>query len=362
MRNECYGCKGHGDRIGVIIGQLGTPDEPNRKALLPYLKEFLGDPRVIEKPRWLWWLILNGLILPTRPQKSAKLYQRIWTDEGSPLKVYTERQTEKVQARLREVHPSIEVVYGMRYSKPRLEDAIDTLIERGCSKILLFNMYAHYSATTSASNYDVVFKHLLKRRVVPTLRVAEPYYSHPLFVQALATTINDSLDKMTEKPERLVFSYHGIPEEYVTKGDVYCCHCTETTYALKPLLNMPDEHIIHTFQSRFGRDPWLEPYTDETFKRLGKEGIKNIAVACPGFTTDCLETLDELGNEGTEEFVEAGGEKLQLIPCLNDQDAWIESMSTIITQELGSWLDTAARNAAANTKIACPVKVFKRAA
>ena len=360
MRNECIGCKSHRDKIGVLVAQLGTPDAPTRKALKPYLKDFLGDPRVIEKPRWLWKIILHCFILPLRPQRSAELYRRIWTEQGSPLKVITEGQTLKLREKLQQIHPSIEVVYGMRYSSPTLEEAIDTLIERGCSKILLFNMYPQYSATTTATNYDVVFQHLLKRRVVPTLRVAEPYFAHPPYIRALAYTINDHLASLQTQPERLVFSYHGIPEAYVDQGDTYCCHCAETTNALVPMLNIEPDKVIHTYQSRFGRDPWLEPYTDETIVALAKQGIKNIAVACPGFPTDCLETLDELGNEGREEFTENGGEVFELIPCLNEQAPWIEGMTELITQELGSWLDTASRTAASNQKIACPVKVHKK--
>lgn len=359
MKNGCFGCKNHPDKIGILLGQLGTPDAPTKEALKPYLKRFLWDPRIIEKPRLLWWLILNGIILLLRPKRSAALYKRIWMPEGSPLKVITERQTEGLEARLKNLHPSIEVVYGMRYSSPTLTDAVDELINRGCKKILLFNLYPQYSATTVATNLDVVFPHLLKRRVVPTLRVAEPYYAHPQYIKALADTINAGLANLSFTPERLVFSYHGIPEEYVTKGDIYCCQCTETTKALVPHLNIEPEKVIHTYQSRFGRDPWLEPYTDETIEALGKAGIKRVAVACPGFTTDCLETLDEIGNEALEEFHEHGGEQLELIPCLNDQEPWLAAMEDLIADEISSWLKTAERTHAANTKIACPIAVHK---
>ena len=362
MVNECFGCKLHKDKIGVLVAQLGTPEAPTAQALRPYLKKFLGDPRVIEKPRLLWWLLLNCIILVVRPAKSAALYKRIWTEEGSPLEVYTKKQTEKLRESLRQVHPTIEVEYGMRYSEPSLDKAIDTLIERGCSKILLFNMYPQYSATTVASNYDAVFTHLLKRRVVPTLRVAEPYYAHPRYIEALATTINEGLENLKEQPDKLVFSYHGIPESYVKKGDTYCCQCTETTLALKPLLNMDTSDIIHTFQSRFGRDPWLVPYTDETIEELGEHGVKKIAVACPGFPADCLETLDEIGNEAREEFEEVGGEWLELIPGLNDHPAWIDAMTDICVEELGSWLTTARRSCDAQQRVRCPVLAAKKAA
>jgi len=355
MVNETYGCLGRGDKIGVLIGQLGTPDAPTKEALRPYLKRFLSDRRVIEKPRFLWWLILNAFILPRRPARSAALYRRIWTDEGSPLLLHTQRVTDRVRERLRSVHPSIEVVYGMRYSDPTLESGVDALIERGCSKILLFNMYPQYSATTVASNYDAVFRHLLTLRNVPTLRVAEPYFRHPDYVTALATTINESMASLEQPAERLVFSYHGIPEEYVRKGDIYCCQCSETSRALIPLLDLDPDQIIHTYQSRFGRDPWLEPYTDETIRDLPERGVKRIAVACPGFPADCLETLDEIGHEAREDFMAQGGESFHLIPCLNDHPAWIEGMTRIIEGELGSWLDGARADRPGAAPLTCPV-------
>jgi ferrochelatase len=249
----------------------------------------------------------------------------------------------------------VEVEFGMRYGKPSLESGVDKLIEKGCSKILLFPMYPQYSAATTASTYDAVFPHILKRRWVPTLRVAEPYFAHPKYVEALATTINDHIASMPYQPERLVLSYHGIPQKYVSKGDPYCCQCVETTGALLPRLSLPREKVIHTFQSRFGRDPWLTPYTDETLEELGHSGVKKIAICAPGFTADCLETLDELGNEGHEQFTEAGGEEISVVPCLNDHPVWLDGMTEIIREELGSWLDGQARNAR-DCIITCPLK------
>jgi len=342
---ETFGCRGSKDKIGVLVAQLGTPDEPTPSALRRYLRQFLSDPRVIEVPRILWLFVLNAIVLVTRPRRSARLYRRIWREDGSPLLKITERQTALVREELQQIHPSIEVEFGMRYGKPSLESGIDALIERGCSRILLFPMYPQYAAPTTASTCDAVFPHLLKRRWVPSLRVAEPYYRHPLYVQALATTINEFYARAEVQPERLVLSYHGIPEKYVTKGDPYCCQCTETTRALLPRLEISGEEVIHTFQSRFGRDPWLTPYTDETIEHLGKSGVKHLAVACPGFTADCLETLDEIGNEALEEFQEHGGQTLKLIPCLNDHPAWIKAMARIIEGEIGSWLETSRRDA-----------------
>jgi ferrochelatase len=283
------------------------------------------------------------------------LYKRIWTKDGSPLLVITRKQTDGVRERLQRSVPGVEVEFGMRYGKPTLEAAIDRLIAKGCSKILLFPMYPQYSATTTAATYDSVFAHLLNRRWVPTLRVAEPYYNHPKYVDALASVVNEHLSAMEWKPEKVVLSYHGIPEKYVTKGDVYCCQCTETTQALLPKLSIPREQVIHTFQSRFGKDPWLRPYTDVTFEELAHGGVKDIAVFAPGFPADCLETLDELGNEGSEQFHEAGGGRYSLIPCMNDHPAWLDAMESIIREELGSWVVGEGRTAQ-DCAITCPLK------
>lgn len=350
-----FGCRGSKDKIGVLIAQLGTPDAPTPRAVRPYLRQFLSDPRVIEVNRVLWWILLNFIILVTRPKRSARLYARIWGTDGSPLLTITKKQTAGIEARLRATHENIEVDFGMRYGKPSLESAVDRLIEKGCSKILLFPMYPQYSAATTASTYDAVLPHILKRRWVPTVRVAEPYFAHPKYINALAVTINEHISKMSFKPERLVLSYHGIPEKYVSKGDPYCCQCLETTGALLPKLSVPTSEVIHTFQSRFGRDPWLTPYTDETLEELGHSGIKKIAVCAPGFTADCLETLDELGNEGHEQFTEAGGEEISVVPCLNDHPVWLDGMADIIREELGSWLEGEARRAQ-DCQILCPLK------
>lgn len=338
MMNCELGCKGSQDKIGVLIAQLGTPDAPTPKALKPYLKEFLSDFRVIEANRFIWWFILNCIVLVTRPKRSARLYKRIWGKDGSPLLMITRKQTDGVRERLRNSGLDIEVEFGMRYGNPSLASAIDSLSSKGVKRILLFPMYPQYAAATTASTYDAVFKKLLNGRWIPTLKIAEPYYRHPAYVDALASTMNESIAKLDWKPEKVVLSYHGIPEKYVKKGDPYCCQCVETTEALSPKINLGKNSVIHTFQSRFGRDPWLTPYTDETFEKLGREGVTDIAVAAPGFTADCLETLDELGNEGREQFLHAGGKRYHLIPCLNDQPVWLDSMTEIITEELGSWI------------------------
>jgi ferrochelatase len=337
-----------------LVAQLGTPDEPTAPALRRYLKQFLWDPRVIERNRAVWWAVLHGMVLRSRPERSAALYRRIWRQDGSPLRVFTNRQVELLRAGLEKAGLDVEIELGMRYGSPSLESAIDRLVERGVARLLLLPMYPQYSATTTAATYDVVFTHLLKRRWVPTLRVAAPYYIHPAYVRAVAATINDGYAAIPEKPEKLVLSYHGIPEAFVEKGDPYCCQCTETTRALLQELTIPPNEVIHTYQSRFGKDPWLVPYSDVTIENLAKSGVKRIAVACPGFTADCLETLDELGNEGRHLFLEHGGKELHLIPCLNDHPAWIEALLQIAKQELGNW---ASSNAGCG--VSCPVKAEK---
>jgi ferrochelatase len=332
---------------------------PTAEALKPYLKQFLGDYRVIEKNRLLWWFVLNCIILRTRPARSARLYKRIWTDEGSPLLVHTKRQTELLRERFSRSHPSLVIRFGMRYGEPSLESAIDELLKEGCARILLFPMYPQYSATTTGSTYDAVFARLLRERFVPTLKVVAPYYADSGYLDALAATINEAYAPLKEAPQRLVLSYHGIPEAYVGRGDPYCCMCTETTMGLISRLKIPKEEIIHTYQSRFGRDPWLEPYTDQTIERLARNGIKRIAVACPGFPADCLETLDELGNEGREKFIELGGVRFTLIPCLNEHPGWIDAMEKLIKDEIGNWVSGGERG---THRFRCPVQAAKGAA
>ncbi len=354
MQNTCFGCKPSDDKIGVLIAQLGTPDAPTKKALKPYLKQFLSDRRVIEVNKYLWWFLLNGIILQTRPKRSARLYKRIWTEEGSPLLLYTRSQTEKLSKLFDSYNGLVEFEFGMRYGKPSIESAIDNLIAKGCKRILLFPMYPQYSAPTTGSTYDAVFAHLLNRRYVPTLRVAEPYYRNKKYIEVLAQVINQNIENMKIKPEYLLLSFHGIPLKYITAGDPYCCMCTETKNALVSKINFPENKILQTYQSRFGKDPWLTPYADETVVKLAKNNVKSIAIVAPGFTTDCLETIDELGTEAEEAFKEHGGEHLTLIPCLNDNDQWMLALKDIIKSELGSWLDSDANYYNKNT-VKCPI-------
>jgi protoporphyrin/coproporphyrin ferrochelatase len=346
-----FGCNSKTEKIGVLLTQTGTPDAPTPKALRKYLAEFLWDPRVIEVNRVLWWLILNGIVLRTRPKRSARLYSRIWTDKGSPLMYLTKSLSEKLHTLIQAEFPDVQVTFGMRYGSNNLSDAFDALVAKGCTRILVFPLYPHYSATTTASSLDVVFKQALKKRWIPSIKVAEPYYINDLFIKALSSSINSSITKLSFKPEKLLLSYHGVPARYIKNGDPYCCMCTATTQLTLPHLNYSKDNVLQCYQSRFGKEPWLEPYADELVTKLAKEGVKKIAVVCPGFSIDCLETIDEIGHELKQTFIEAGGEELHYIPSLNDSDEWVSNMKQIVIDELGPWLQFAK-----NTKcgFACP--------
>lgn len=334
-----FGCKQSKDRVGVLMAQLGTPAAPTKQALRPYLKQFLSDRRVIEVNRFIWWFILNGIILNTRPKRSAENYSRVWTNEGSPLLVTTRTLARELESSLKNIDDSLLVAFGMRYGEPSLDSAIDQMLSQGVRRILLLPLYPQYAAATSASTYDAVFARLLRERWVPTLRVAQPFYQNQNYIDAQAEVINQGLDKLDFVPERLLLSYHGVPKKYVEKGDPYCCMCNETTSLLKSKIKFPSEKIIHCYQSRFGKDPWLTPYTDETVIALAQQGAKKLAVAAPAFVSDCLETVDELGRENNHLFQENGGEMLSLIPCMNDNPAWINALASIVQNELGGWID-----------------------
>ena len=332
-----FGCKKNFDGIGVLISNLGTPDAPTKKALYPYLKQFLSDRRVIELNPFVWLPILHGIVLNTRPKRSAAAYAKIWTEEGSPLLFITNRQAKAVGERIQSEQLPISVEVGMRYGNPSIESAVDKLIEKGCRRILLFPMYPQYSATTTAATYDAVYQYLLKRREVPTLKVVEPYYNRRLYINALVARYNDYLATVESPPEKVLLSYHGMPVRYVDNGDPYCCQCVETSQYFAKAANLTPGQLVHCFQSRFGNEIWLNPYTDKTVTKLAKEGVKKLAIMAPAFTADCLETIEELGVEARENFLEHGGERFDLIPCLNDHPSWIDGMMQIIKEETTSW-------------------------
>jgi ferrochelatase len=322
-------------KTAVLLVQLGTPDAPTPAALRVYLRQFLSDPRVIEAPRWQWWFILNFLILPRRPKQSAAKYQRIWHPvTGSPLFHYTRRQTDLLQQAL----PELPVRFGMMIGNPPLGQVVRELIGGGVERLIVLPMFPQYSATTWASATDCLFKALRKERRVPAVRIVPPYYSHPAYIDAVATIIREELAKLSGQPEHYLLSFHGIPVTYAQRGDPYATHVKRTTRLLLEKLKWPKGSFTQTFQSLFGRDEWLKPYTDTVLEKLAKGGVKRVFVATPGFTADCLETLDEIGHESAALFRAAGGEVLHQCPCLNDHPAWIAAMKTMILEEGRGWI------------------------
>jgi ferrochelatase len=320
--------------IGVLLIQLGTPDAPTGEALRPYLKQFLGDPRVIDNPPW-FWPILFRYILFKRPAQSAAKYARIWdANTGSPLLHWTKRQTELLQARL----PNVPVRFGMQVGNPPLAKTVEEMIGAGVDRLIVLPMYPQYSATTTASATDALFKCLLEQRRVPALRIVPPYYQHPAYLDAMTRVMSEELAKLVWKPDHHVLSFHGIPKRYARAGDPYATHVKRTTAELVRRLGWTRGQWTQSFQSLFGREAWLKPYTDDVLKKLARQGKKRVFIALPGFTVDCLETLDEIGNESREVFKHAGGETLHACPCLNDHPAWIDAMETIVRDEGRGWL------------------------
>ncbi|HTV71156.1 MAG TPA: ferrochelatase [Rhizobiaceae bacterium] len=326
-------------KIGVLLVNLGTPDGTDFAPMWRYLREFLSDPRVIELPRIAWYPILYGIVLTTRPKKSGANYKKIWNREKdeSPLRTFTRAQAEKLAAALAG-EPAIEVEWGMRYGTPSIKSAVDALYAKGCRRIVYFPLYPQYSATTTGTAYDKLFRALMGMRDQPTIRGVPPYYAEPVFIDALAASIEKHLKTLDFEPEMILASYHGIPKPYSDKGDPYRAHCLETTRLLRDKLGWSEERFTSTFQSRFGAQEWLQPYTDKTVERLAKDGVKRIAIVNPGFSSDCIETLDEIGREVRDEFLHAGGEKFVHIPCLNDSDEGMKVIEALTRRELRGWL------------------------
>ena len=325
-------------RTGILLAQLGTPDAPTKEAVRRYLAQFLSDPRVVDLNPLLWKPLLYGVILRTRPAQSAALYQKIWREEGSPLLLITKAQAAGLQRRLSAGGREVRVEVAMRYGNPSTGSAIQKLCDWGADRILLFPMYPQYSAATTGSTYDEVFLELPRRRFIPALRVVPPYFDNTLYIEALADSVRVKLAQTAEKPDKILLSFHGIPQRYAQLGDPYPQHCEATAKALAAAMGWSESDYLLTYQSRFGKEPWLQPYTDETLKSLGSSGVKSIVAMCPGFTTDCLETIDEIGNLGAEQFQEGGGQSLELVPCLNDHPRWIEAMAKLAENELQGWL------------------------
>ncbi|MDN5849902.1 MAG: ferrochelatase [Nitrococcus sp.] len=324
-------------RIGILLANLGTPTAPTPKALRRYLAEFLWDPRVIELPRPLWWLMLNGAILWIRPRRSAAAYRRIWTQEGSPLLVNSQRQAARVTAGLREQFgDQVSVALGMRYGQPSIESAYAELEAAGCERVLVLPLYPQYSASATASIYDAIGTVLHKRRVMPQLRLIRDYHDHPGYIDALATSVREYWQQQG-RGERLLISFHGIPQSYADRGDPYPSYCERTAQALVERLELAREDWQMVFQSRFGPQAWLKPYTIRTLEHLARAGIKRVDLICPGFAADCLETLEENNMFNHERFLAAGGREFHYIPCLNDRPDHIKALIEIIRQNLAGW-------------------------
>jgi ferrochelatase len=327
------------ERVGVLLVNLGTPDSADTKGVRIYLKEFLSDPRVIEKQGLLWKLALNGIILRTRPRRKARDYRKIWNTEKneSPLKTITRAQSDKLAAAIAD-HDHVVVDWAMRYGNPSIRSGIDTLTAQGCSRLLVVPLYPQYSAATSATVCDEVFRVLGEMRAQPTLRVTPPYYDDPDYIEALAVSINAHLATLPFQPELIVASFHGMPQQYIDKGDPYQAQCIATTDALRRRMGLDASRLKLTFQSRFGFDAWLQPYTDRTVAQLAKDGVRRIAIVTPGFSADCLETLEEIAQENAEIFKHNGGEQFAAIPCLNDSDAGMDVIRQLVLRELQGWI------------------------
>jgi protoporphyrin/coproporphyrin ferrochelatase len=327
------------ERIGVLLVNLGTPDSADAPGVRVYLKQFLSDPRVIENQGLLWKLALNGIILNTRPRRKARDYLKIWnTDKNeSPLKTITRAQSEKLAASIAD-HDHVVVDWAMRYGNPSIRSKIAALTAQGCDRLLVVPLYPQYSAATSATVCDEVFRVLGEMRAQPTLRVTPPYYDDPDYIEALAVSINAHLKTLTFQPEIIVASFHGMPQKYIDKGDPYQAQCIATTESLRKRMGLDDKKLMLTFQSRFGFDAWLQPYTDKTIEQLAKDGVRRIAVVTPGFSADCLETLEEIAQENAEIFRHAGGEQFAAIPCLNDSDGGMDVIRQLVLRELQGWI------------------------
>jgi ferrochelatase len=325
-------------RIGVLLVNLGTPDATDYWSMRRYLKEFLSDRRVIEENRVKWWLILNAIILSVRPSRKGRDYDKIWNRERNegPLKTITRAQAQKLAGSLKD--DRIVVDWAMRYGNPSIASRLDALAQAGCDRILVVPLYPQYAAATTATVADKVFDALATMRAQPALRIAAPWYDDPVYIDALATSLEEALAGLNFRPDVILASFHGMPEEYVEKGDPYRSHCEATARLLREKLGMSAEQLRLTFQSRFGTAEWLKPYTDKTVQGLAESGVKSLAVITPGFTADCLETLEEIAMENAGIFKAHGGENFAAIPCLNDSAGGMKVIETVVRRELSGWL------------------------
>lgn len=326
-------------KIGILLLNLGTPDGTDYWSVRRYLKEFLSDPRVIETPKWLWWPLLNGVILSFRPQKSGHSYAQIWDREAndSPLRVITRRQTDDLARRFAG-DGAVAVDFAMRYGNPSTASRIAALKEQGCDRILLVPLYPQYSATTTATANDKAFAALAGLRWQPAVRTMPAYFDDPVYIETLARSIQEGIGQLDFTPDVVITSYHGMPVTYLERGDPYYCQCLKTTRLVREHLGWAEDKLIVTFQSRFGPTKWLEPYTDVTLSQLPGKGIRKVAILAPAFSVDCIETLEEIAMQGRDTFMEAGGENFAYIPCLNDSPAGMDMIEHIVRRELAGWL------------------------
>ncbi len=329
-----------GGRVGVLLVNLGTPDATDYWSMRRYLKEFLSDKRVIEWNSLFWWPVLNGIILQRRPQKSGKLYDTIWNRERdeSPLKTFTRAQAEQISKRFQDAGPQLVVDWAMRYGNPSIASRLAKLAEAGCDRIVLFPLYPQYSATSTASVNDKAFDALRAMRWQPAIRTVPAYYNDASYISALADSVTKHIANIGWQPDVVLASYHGIPQSYAQAGDPYDRQCIETTGLLREALGWSETQLHTTFQSRFGPSEWLQPYTNETVKRLAGEGVGKLAIITPGFASDCLETLEEIAIGSGNVFKNAGGQSFTYIPCLNDSDVGIDVLETVLRRELSGWL------------------------
>jgi ferrochelatase len=325
------------ESLGVLLVNLGTPDAPTPSAVRRYLGQFLWDPRVVELPRVLWWLILHGIILRFRPAKSAEAYQKIWTAEGSPLLLHSQAIAEGVRTRLPgNFEGDVSVELGMSYGNPSIPDALERLNAANVTRVVVLPLYPQYSGTTTASVFDAVTRALSKRRWVPELRFVNQYHDYPEFIAAHAANIKDYWQK-NGRGDKLLFSFHGVPMETLLQGDPYHCQCHKTARLITEALDLQDDEWLLSFQSRVGRSQWLKPYTDETVTGLGRSGLQRLDVVCPGFSADCLETLEEIAMQNGEFFTAAGGGELRYIPALNERDDHVTFLTNLLVEQAGTW-------------------------
>lgn len=323
-------------KTAVVLVNLGTPEAPTAAALRPYLKQFLSDRRVVEIPRVLWWPILHGIILPLRAGKSAAKYASIWSKDGSPLKVHTERQAKLLQGTLGERGHQLQVAAAMSYGNPALPEVLDKLKGDGCERILILPAYPQYSASTTASVFDAVFTYYRTVRNIPELRLVKHYHDHPAYIEALQQSVLAHW-QANGRPDKLVMSFHGVPKRTLHLGDPYHCECYKTARLLATALGLTQEQYLVTFQSRFGKAEWLQPYTVPALKKLVKEGVARVDLMCPGFTSDCLETLEEIAIEARRDFLAAGGREFHYVACLNESAAWVNALADIVLQHASGW-------------------------